>query len=97
MTLLRQHFIRELVLRGIAPRTQESYVAAVYGLARHYHRAPDQLGDEELKNYLFYLATERHYAPSSLNVAVCGLRAFYQLVLQRPLAPLKKVSVPDGS
>ena len=93
MTPLRQNFIRELVLRGISPRTQESYVAAVYGLAKHYHRAPDQLGDEELKAYLFYLATERQWAPSSLNVTVCGLRAFYQLVLQRPLAPLK-LSLP---
>ena len=68
-------------------------MAAVYGLARHYHRAPDQLGDEQLKDYLFYLATERQWAPSSLNVTVCGLRAFYQLVLQRPLAPLK-LSLP---
>jgi len=93
MTTRRRNFIRELVLRGISPRTQESYVAAVYGLARHYHRAPDQLGDEQLKDYLFYLATERQWAPSSLNVTVCGLRAFYQLVLQRPLAPLK-LSLP---
>jgi len=82
MTPLRQNFIRELVLRGTSPRTQESYIAAVYGLARHYHRAPDQLGDEELKDYLFYLATERKLAPSSVNVTVCGLRALYRLLFQ---------------
>ena len=89
MTTLRERFIRELVIRGTSPRTQESYVAAVYGLAKHYHQAPDQLGEEQLKNYMFYLASERKLAPSTLNLTVCALRSFYQLVLQRPLEPLK--------
>src|SRR5438132_501034 len=30
MTTLRERFIRELVIRGTSPGTQESYVAAVY-------------------------------------------------------------------
>ena len=52
MTTLRQNFIRELVIRGIASRTQESYVGAVYGLAKYYHQPPDQLSDEQLKQYI---------------------------------------------
>jgi site-specific recombinase XerD len=63
----------------------------VYGLARHYHQPPDQISDEQLKDYLFYLARERHYSASSLNVAVSGLRSFYQLVLQRSLDQLRPV------
>ncbi len=71
MTTLRQNFIRELVIRGMSPRTQEAYVAAVYCLAKYYHKSPDQLSDEELKNYLFYLAQEtKALAASSLNQAV---------------------------
>ena len=93
MTTLRQQFIRELVIRGTSPRTQESYVAAVYGLAKHYHKAPDQLGDEQIKNYMFYLAQERKLAPSSLNVTICALRSFYQLVLQRPVEKVR-LSLP---
>src|SRR3989442_11447077 len=93
MTTLRQNFIRELVIRGIATRTQESYVGAVYGLAKHYHLPPDQLTDEQLKDYMFYLAQERELAPASLNLAACGLRSFYQLVLQRSREQLR-LSVP---
>jgi len=93
MTTLRQQFIRELVIRGTSPRTQESYVAAVYGLAKHYHQAPDQIGEEQLKDYLFYLAQERKLAPASLNLAVCALRSFYQLVLQRPIEKVR-LSLP---
>jgi len=91
MTPLRQHFIRELVLRGIADRTQDSYVRWVYCLAKHYHRPPDQLSDEELKSYLFYLASERKLSPSSLNQAVSALRCFYRLVLRRSVDYLESV------
>jgi hypothetical protein len=38
MTTLPQNFIRELVLRGMSPRTQESYVRWVYCLAQYYHK-----------------------------------------------------------
>jgi integrase/recombinase XerD len=82
MTTLRQNFIRELVLRGMSPRTQESYVGAVYYLAKYYHKAPDLLSNEELKNYLFHLA-ERGLAPSTLNQQVSALRCFYKLTLRR--------------
>ena len=54
------------------------------GLAKHYQQPPDQLSDDQLKDYLFYLAQERKLAASSLNVVVSGMRAFYDWVLQRP-------------
>ena len=83
MTPLRQQFIRELVLRGMAPRTQDAYVAAVYGVAKHYHQSPEQLSDEQLKEYMFHLARDKDLAYSTLNQVVSGLRCFYQLVLHR--------------
>jgi len=64
-------------------------VAAVYGLARHCHRAPDQISDEQIKDYMFYLAQERKLAPASLNVTICALRSFYQLVLRRPVEKVR--------
>jgi len=91
MTTLRQNFIRELVLRGTSPRTQEAYVRAVYFLAKHYHKPPDQLSDEELKSYLFHLATERKLSASSINQVVSGLHYFYRTVLQRSVDYLRKV------
>lgn len=90
MTTLRQNFIRELVLRGRSPRTQEAYVRAVYGLTRYYHQPPDQLGDEELKNYLFYLAQEREFSASSLNQCVSAFRFFYEVVLQRSVDQVRR-------
>jgi len=84
MTTLRQNFIRELVVRGTSPRTQESYVGAIYRLAKHYQQSPDQLSDDQLKDYVFHLAHEKKLAASSLNQAVSAMRAFYLWVLRRP-------------
>ena len=83
MTTLRQNFIRELVIRGMAVRTQTSYIRAVYGLAKYYRRSPDSLTDQELKEYLYHLAQGKKLAVSSINQAVCGLRFFYKMVLHR--------------
>lgn len=93
MTTLRQNFIRELVIRGTSPRTQEAYVLAVYYLAKHYRRSPDQLSNEELKNYLYYLATEKQLSASTLNQRVSAFRFFYEIVLRRPIEEVRQ-SVP---
>jgi len=43
--------IQDMQLRGFSPRTQESYVRAVRKLAEHYHKSPDLITDEELREY----------------------------------------------
>ena len=91
MTTLRQQFIRELVIRGMSPKTQDAYVRSVYQLAKHYHKSPDLLSDDEIKDYLQHLIVERHLAPSSVNVAVSGMRSFYDLVLHRQCEHLGQV------
>jgi integrase/recombinase XerD len=89
MTTLRQNFIRELVIRGMSPRTQECYVSAIYQVAKHYHQSPDQLSDDQLKDYLFYLAHDRQLSASSLNQRVSAMRCFYQWVLHRSVDQLR--------
>lgn len=91
MSKLRQQLIQELTLRGCSPRTQEAYVSAVYQLAKYYRRPPDQVSDQEIKDYLFYLADVRKLSASSRNQATSGLRFFCAHVLQRPVERLARV------
>ncbi len=84
MTPLRQRMIDDMQLRGLAPRTQEAYLGAVQQLARHFHRAPDSLTPEELRQYVLYLRTEKRVAPSTINVALNAIRFLYVHTLQRP-------------
>ena len=65
MTPLRQKMIEDMQLRGKSKRTQESYVRVVRQLAEHYGKPPDQLNDEELRQYFLYLQNERHLSRAS--------------------------------
>jgi site-specific recombinase XerD len=84
MTPLRQKLIDEIQLRGFSIHTQDSYLRCVTGLARFYHRSPDQIADDEIKAYLLHLLRVKKLACSSLIVAVSGLRFFFGQVLRRP-------------
>jgi len=90
MTPLRQKLINELDLRGRSPRTQINYVGAVFRLARHYQRPPDQLSDEELKQYLLYLIRDQKHAVSTMTVTVSALRFFYGHILGRSTAAIEE-------
>jgi len=77
MGALREKMIDEMKLRNFASRTQKSYVGAMVGLARHYRRFPDQLTQDEIRAYLLHLQ-DRGLSANSQNVAISGLRFFYQ-------------------
>ena len=83
MTALRQRYIEDLQLRGLSPRTQESYVRVVRKLAEHYGKSPDVLTEEELRQYLLYLKNEKHAARNTCTLALCSLKFFYQQTLKR--------------
>lgn len=83
MTPLRAKMIRELELYRKAPATKEAYLTAVAQLADYYHRAPDRIGLEEIRDYLHHLITVQKVAFSTCNQKVCGLRFFYRQVLGR--------------
>jgi integrase/recombinase XerD len=93
MTALRQRMREAMQLRGLAARTQESYLAAVRQLAVHYDRSPDQLSDEELRQYFLYLRNEKRVAPNTSNVALNAVKFLYVHTLQRPW-PLRDLLRP---
>jgi len=95
MGTLRNQMTDAMKLRRFSPRTQQSYLAAVSGLARYYHTPPDQLDFEKIKGYLLHLTVERALSWSTCNVAVCAFRFFYTEVVgwekvSLPLPPRKK-------
>jgi integrase/recombinase XerD len=83
MTPLRQRMLDDMQLRGFSPRTQEAYVRAVHQLAAHFHRSPDQLGEEELREYFLYLTNVKHFARAGFTIALCGIKFFYERTLSR--------------
>ena len=83
MTELRRRMIQAMTVRGFSPRTHESYVAAVRGLAKHYRRSPDRLSADEVQAYLAHMVTVRKLSWSTCNIAAQAFRFLYHVTLGR--------------
>jgi predicted transcriptional regulator len=57
--------IEDLQLQGFAAKTQDGYVRAVKQLAEHYHKSPDLITEEELRQYFLYLKNDKRVSAST--------------------------------
>lgn len=94
MTELRERMLEDLKLHGLAKSTQNLYVQAVRQLAKYCRKPPDQITEEGLRQYFLYLTQVKKIAPSTLTVAVCGIRFFYEHTLHRQWTILNLVRSP---
>jgi site-specific recombinase XerD len=86
--------IDDLQLRGLSARTQEMYVRAVRQLADHYHKSPDRITEEELRDDFLYLKNVKHYSRAASTIALCGIKFFYAQTLKREWTTLTVVRAP---
>jgi integrase/recombinase XerD len=88
MTTLRQKMIEDMQLHSFADRTQDSYLRAVRQLAAYFNKPPDQITEEELRQYFLYLKNVKKASRSTMTLALCGIKFFYERTLQRQWATL---------
>jgi site-specific recombinase XerD len=84
MTELRRQMLQAMTVRGMARRTQQSYVSAVSRLAKHYRRSPDQLRADEVQSYLARMIEVEKLSWSTCSVAANAFRFLYHVVLGLP-------------
>jgi integrase/recombinase XerD len=84
MTLLRQRMIEDMRIRGLATTTQRSYIHYVAEFAKHFHRSPDQLDLEAVRQYQLFLSQERQLSPQSINTFVSAVQFLYLTTLEMP-------------
>jgi integrase/recombinase XerD len=83
MNALRQRMIECLQLRGLSERTQESYVRAVRQLAEHYHKSPDKITEEEVRQYFLHIMNVKKYSRATSTIAICGIKFFFEHTLEK--------------
>jgi integrase/recombinase XerD len=88
MTDLRRRMLEDLQLAGYSPKTIKSYIYTVRDLAKHYHRSPDLLTDEEVRQFFLHLINERKLSKSSITIYLCGIKYFYETTLKKKLTIL---------
>jgi integrase/recombinase XerD len=84
MTALRQRFIEDMQLRGLAATTQRSYIHYVAEFAKFYHTSPEHLDLEAIRQYELHLLHQKKLSPESINSFVSAIQFFYQVTLEMP-------------
>ena len=80
---VRQQRIEEMQLRRFSERTIESYVRAVGQLAGWCWKSPDEVLDEELRDYFLYLKNQKRWARATTTIALCGIKFFFESTFKR--------------
>jgi len=81
MTKLREKMIKDMKIRRLAEKTQQSYISTIANMALYYQKSPDLLNGEQVQDYLLHLMEERKLAWSSCNVAASAINFFYHITL----------------
>jgi integrase/recombinase XerD len=95
MSTLREQMAADLQLRGLTPKTQGVYLREVSNYAKYFGKSPDQLGEEELRQYLLYLLKERQLATGTYRFYFQGLKFLYTHTLKRQDV-VEKICCPRG-
>src|SRR6476620_10198697 len=85
--------LEELQRRNYSQTTVKGYLKIVESFAKHFHRAPDQLGPEQIRAYQVYLFTERKLNARTVGHHTAALRFFFCKTLKRAY-PIEEVPYP---
>ena len=84
MTQLRQRMIGDMKLRSFAETTIHTYTRVVQDFAGFFHRAPDRLGPEQVRQYLLHSIDDKKLAWSTYQIHRAALKFIYTKTLKRP-------------
>ena len=87
MTPLRQRMLEDMSIRNLTDNTKLSYVQQVGLYAKYFHRSPDLLGPQEVREYQVYLTITRKLSVSSISTATSALRFLYRVTLKQHWSP----------
>ena len=83
MTHLRKMMLEELQRRNYAETTIRSYIRIVEDFSQRFHRPPDRLDPQQIREYQAELFQKRKLAPSTVTVYLAALRFFYTKTLKK--------------
>ena len=83
MSVIRQRMIEDMQLHGYSAKTQAAYIGAVRGLAKYYHRSPEEITQEEVRTYFLWLVKERGVARSTLTIYLSGIKFLFEKTLKQ--------------
>ena len=81
MTPLRKLMLEELERRNYTDSTLRAYLRIIEDFACHFHRRPDQLGPQHIREYVAHLFRDKKLSDNSVHQTVGALRFFFVKML----------------
>lgn len=75
----------DIQLRGLSKDTEKDYSAIIGRYQEYFQKPADELGEQEIRNYLLYLAVNKKLSPSTVNMCNSALRFLYDVTLEKNL------------
>ena len=83
MTQLRKMMLEELQRRNYSQQTTKAYLRTIWEFAKYFHRSPDQLGPEHIREFQAHLFRERKLSGNSVAQRTAALRFLFVKTLKR--------------
>ena len=83
MTQLRMMMLEELQRRNYSQQTTKAYIHTVWEFAKYFHRSPEELGPEHIRQFQAHLFSERKLSANSVAQRTAALRFLFVKTLQR--------------
>jgi len=93
MGKLHDRMQEDLLLKAYSPHTQKAYLRCARHFVSHYMRSPEEMGEQEIRDFLLHLVRDRKASPSTLGMYVNALKFLYTVTLKRP-AEVEGISHP---
>jgi len=84
MGKLQEQMKADLTLKGYSPHTLAGYLICCRKFAQHFNRSPEEMGHEEIRAFLLYLAEEKQICAGSQKAYLSALKFLYRYTLNRP-------------
>jgi len=73
---------RELTSRKYSQRTVKAYIYYNEDFLKFVKKNPEEVANEDVKKYMFYLVSKKGYSASTLNIAINALKFYYGEILK---------------
>lgn len=85
MSTIHDKYVADLTVTGYAKKTIKVYSDLVKKFTAHFkNRSPNNLGADEIRNFLLYLVEEKRVSREYIRQTRAALRLLYQVTLRQP-------------
>jgi integrase/recombinase XerD len=79
----------ELKIRGFSPKTISMYIFYNLKFLEFTKKEPDQMTEDDVRQYIGYLVVDKRLAPSSVTLVKAAIRFLYEEVLKKAIVNVK--------